>query len=113
MSNNDGPFLDGGAGIGSDEGGEWVVIAIASGLTQANIISGRIQSEGIPTRLTYEAAGSIYAITIDGLGAVRILVPAADGDRAKEILRRSYGEEELPWEKDSGESAAETDDPQK
>ena len=67
----------------------WKLIATASGMTQANIITGRLESEGIPTQLRYEAAGSIYAVTIDGLGEVRILVPLADWERAKELLARS------------------------
>ena len=77
----------------------WKVVATASGMTQANIITGRLQSEGIRTKLRYEAAGSIYAITIDGLGEVRILVPVADWERAKEFLARRYDDGELPWEK--------------
>ena len=77
----------------------WEAVATASGMTQANIITGRLESEGIPTKLHYEAAGAIYAITIDGLGEVRILVPANDWDRAKEILSRSYEEGDLPWER--------------
>jgi hypothetical protein len=81
----------------------WELVATASGLTQAKIITGRIESEGIATRLRYEAAGSIYAITIDGLGEVRILVPVADWERAKELLSRSYDDRELPWEKDAGD----------
>jgi hypothetical protein len=76
----------------------WEVVATASGMTQANIITGRLASDGIRTRLDYEAAGPIYAITIDGLGEVRILVPVADWERAKEILSRSYDDSELPWE---------------
>jgi hypothetical protein len=79
----------------------WTQVATASGMTQANIISGRLESEGIATRRRYEAAGSIYAITIDGLGEVRILVPVADWERAKELLSRSYEEGELPWEKET------------
>jgi hypothetical protein len=77
----------------------WEVVATASGMTQANIIVGRLASEGILTRLRYEAAGPIYAITIDGLGEVRILVPVPDWERAKELLSRSYDDSELPWEK--------------
>ena len=80
----------------------WELVATASGMTQANIITGRLESEGIATRLRYEAAGSIYAITIDGLGEVRILVPAADRERAREVLSRAYDDGELPWEKDAG-----------
>lgn len=79
----------------------WEVVARASGMTQAEIITGRLESEGIRTQRRYEAAGSIYAITIDGLGEVRILVPASDWPRAREILQRSYDEGELPWEQGS------------
>ena len=77
----------------------WEVVATASGTAQANIIVGRLASDGIRTRLRYEAAGTIYAITIDGLGEVRILVPVPDWERAKELLSRSYDDGELPWEK--------------
>jgi len=80
----------------------WEVIATAAGMTQANIIAGRLESEGIPTKLHYEAAGSIYAITIDGLGEVRILVPAADREKTKEVLSRSYEDGDLPWEPSAG-----------
>jgi hypothetical protein len=81
----------------------WGLVATASGMTQANIITGRLASEGIATRLRYEAAGSIYAITIDGLGEVRILVPVAERERARELLSRSYDDRELPWEKHAGD----------
>jgi len=77
----------------------WEMVATASGMTQANIITGRLESDGIRTKLSYEAAGPIYGITIDGLGEVRILVPVPDWERAKEILSRSYDNGELDWEK--------------
>ena len=54
------------------EAEDWGVVTAASGLTNARIITGRLETEGIPTRLRYEAAGAIYAITIDGLGEVKI-----------------------------------------
>jgi len=76
----------------------WESVATASGMAQANLIVGRLESEGISTKLHYEAAGAIYAITIDGLGEVRILVPVVDWERAKEVLSRSYNEGDLPWE---------------
>ncbi|MHB8907884.1 MAG: putative signal transducing protein [Syntrophales bacterium] len=77
---------------------QWEAIATASGMIQANIIRGRLESQGIVTRLRYEAVGSIYAITIDGLGAVRILVPSADCERARELLSRTYEDGDLLWE---------------
>jgi YD repeat-containing protein len=76
----------------------WSVVFKASGMAQANIITGRLETEGIPTRLKYEAAGAIYGITINGLGEVKILVPAEDLVRAGAILNRSYDEQDLDWE---------------
>ena len=81
----------------------WESVANASGMTQAKIIVGRLESEGISTKLHYEAAGAIYAITIDGLGEVRILVPVVDWERAKEVLSRSYDDGDLPWERNAGD----------
>jgi hypothetical protein len=54
---------------------------------EAQIIKGRLESEGIPALLSYESAGLIYGLTIDGLGEVRISVPKHLADKAKEILR--------------------------
>ena len=83
----------------------WEVVATAAGMTQATLITGRLASDGIQTRLRYEAVGTIYAITVDGLGEVKILVPVPDWERAKELLCHPYNDGELPWEKipDDGE----------
>lgn len=64
----------------------------------AKIITGRLESEDIPTRLRYEAAGPIYAITVDGLGEVRILVPFPEQERARTILAHTYEDGELDWD---------------
>jgi hypothetical protein len=53
---------------------------------EAQIIKGRLESEGIPVLLTYESAGLVYGITVDGLGKVKIMVPGNLADEAKEIL---------------------------
>ena len=78
---------------------KWEVACTASGITNANIVVGRLETEGIPAKLKYEAVGAIYAITIDGLGKVDILVPADDLERAREILARTYDDGEMAWEK--------------
>jgi hypothetical protein len=85
----------------------WEVIATAAGMAEANIIVGRLESEGIPTRRHYEAVGPIYAVTIDGLGEVQILVPAADWERANEALSRSYEDGDLTWEPPAGTGSPE------
>jgi hypothetical protein len=77
---------------------KWEVACTASGMTNANIVLGRLTTEGIPAKLKYEAVGAIYAITIDGLGKVEILVPARDMERVREILARTYDDGDVDWE---------------
>jgi len=50
------------------------------------VIQGRLESEGIPSLLSYESAGLVYGITIDGLGEVKILVPRHLVGAAREVL---------------------------
>jgi hypothetical protein len=76
----------------------WRVVFTAAGMAQASIITGRLETEGIPTHLKYEAAGAIYAVTVDGLGEVKILVPQEDHARAVDVLNRSYDDGDLDWE---------------
>ncbi len=79
------------------EGGYWREVCRVGGLNIAHVIVGRLEADGIPARLRYEAAGAIYAITIDGLGEVTIVVPEREWERAREILSRTYDEDELNW----------------
>ncbi len=53
---------------------------------EAQIIKGRLESEGIPVLLSYESAGLVYGIIIDGLGEVKVMVPKRLAEEAKEIL---------------------------
>ncbi len=84
------------------EGENWQVISTTSGLIKARIIEGRLEAEGIPVRLQYEPIGEIYAITVDGLGEVQILVPQPWVEHARRVLAVEYSEEDLDW-KDSGQ----------
>jgi len=77
---------------------KWEVAYRASGITNANIIVGRLETDGIPTRLKYEAVGAIYAITIDGLGEVDVLVPSSCLEKAREVLSRTYEDKDMDWE---------------
>jgi len=76
----------------------WKEVCSVSGMTHARIIEGRLAAEGISTTLRYEAAGVIYAITVDGLGEVRILVPEAQWEEAKAVLAQAYEEKDLDWD---------------
>jgi hypothetical protein len=76
----------------------WQVISTTSGVIKARIIEGRLEAEGIPVRLQYEPIGEIYAITVDGLGEVRILVPEQWAGHARRVLEVQYSEEDMDWD---------------
>ena len=47
----------------------WIIVCRAAGMVNAQIILGRLQTDGIPARLQYEAIGVLScALDIDGLG---------------------------------------------
>ena len=65
---------------------EQLVTVCTARYMEAQIIKGRLESEGIPVLLSYESAGLIYGLTIDGLGEVKIMVPKRLAEEAKKIL---------------------------
>lgn len=58
----------------------------ASGQIQAHVIKGRLESEGIPVLLRYDSGSTVFALTVDGLGEVEVLVPRDQAARARKIL---------------------------
>ena len=64
---------------------ELVTVYIAKQI-EAHVIKGRLESEGIPVLLSYESAGLVYGLTVDGLGEVRVMVPKQLAEEAREIL---------------------------
>jgi hypothetical protein len=65
---------------------EFVVVHVAQGLTRAHIIKAMLEGAGIPVLLDYESVGPIIGITVDGLGAVRVLVPDTQADEARALI---------------------------
>ena len=65
---------------------EQLVTVCTTGYMEAQIIKGRLETEGIPVLLSYESAGLVYGLTIDGLGEVKIMVPGHLVEETKEIL---------------------------
>ncbi|HSQ36229.1 MAG TPA: DUF2007 domain-containing protein [Candidatus Binatia bacterium] len=56
------------------------------GSMEAEIIKSKLESFQIPVLLKFESAGHIFGITMNGLGKVKIMVPAALLAEAKKIL---------------------------
>lgn len=63
-----------------------VTVYVAWGQPEAEIVKGRLESEGIPAVLRYESAGLVYGLTVNGLGKVEVRVPAALAPAAREVL---------------------------
>jgi len=81
----------------------WIVVYVSSGAANAEIVSGRLQAEGIPTKLNYEAIGRIYGLTMDGLGEVKVLVPPEYQEKARQVLTEFYNGPDLPWDESGSE----------
>jgi len=63
-----------------------VRVHTCQGWELAQIFKSKLEAAGIPVLLQYESAGLVYGITVDGLGAVRILVPESYSSEAKALL---------------------------
>ncbi len=53
---------------------------------EAQVVKGRLESEGIPTLLRREAIGPVFGLSVGALAEVQVLVPALLAERAREIL---------------------------
>ncbi|HOK05565.1 MAG TPA: DUF2007 domain-containing protein [Syntrophales bacterium] len=80
-----------------EEEERWIKVYSASGMVEARIVAGRLETDGIETVLKYDAAGPIYGITVDGLGEVKIMVRRRDLSRALAVLSSPCDEGDLPW----------------
>ncbi len=60
---------------------------------EAQIVKGRLESEGIPAIVRGEVLGALYGLTTGTLAATDVLVPAPLAAKALEILNT-----EVEWE---------------
>jgi len=59
----------------------------ASGELEAQVIKGLLESNGIACILRSDAAFSVHAFTVDGMGQVTVSVLESRVEEAKEIIR--------------------------
>ncbi len=64
-----------------------VAIYRAASEAEARIIKSFLESNGIPCLLRANAAPSVHAFAIDGMGEVAILVWEDIADKARELIR--------------------------
>jgi hypothetical protein len=93
---------------GGDKETRWEVVTKTAGLPPAQIIAGRLQSEGIPARAWQEGAGQAFGLTIGLLGTGYVEVPEAYVEKAKEILAVVYDEDSFDDESYDDDQADES-----
>lgn len=64
-----------------------VCVCRCPGLLLAEVYRSKLEAWGIPVLLSYESAGPVIGITVDGLGEVSLMVPAELADEAQELLQ--------------------------
>ena len=71
---------------GGQERVRWRVVAKMPGLAPAQILVGRLQAEGIPSRAWQEGAGQALGLTVGLLGTGYVVVPSEFEEQARAIL---------------------------
>lgn len=62
------------------------VVHTANGELEANTLRATLEAAGIPAVLRFEAVTKFFAVNVDGLGAVKILVPEDRLDEARAVI---------------------------
>jgi hypothetical protein len=75
---------------------EPVVVWEAANLMEAQVVKGRLESEGIPAFIRTEALGVIYGLTAGNLARAEVLVPGPLAPKAVDLLGDESGDEEAP-----------------
>lgn len=65
---------------------KWVAVTVTQNLVEAHIIAGRLEVEGLMSRVHQAAIGAIYGLTIGKEAEVEVLVPQSQLEDARRIL---------------------------
>jgi hypothetical protein len=66
--------------------GKLVVVYCSQGPLGAEVVRSKLEANGIHTLLRYQSIGRVFALTIDGLGLVEVLVNSEDEQAANSLL---------------------------
>ena len=70
----------------SEDNVEFEVVFTANGEAEAHGVRTALEAAGIPTEIQVTAVTKLFPVTVDGLGAVRLLVPSDRVDEARTII---------------------------
>ena len=77
----------------SESSGELKEVYRAKGEVEAAVIRGLLEVNGIPSIIRSNAAPSIHAFTVDGMGEFRVMVRQELEGRAKELIESKERQE--------------------
>jgi len=77
-----------------------VVVYRSQGPLGAEVARAKLEAAGIPAALSYTSGSTVFALTVDGLGEVRVLVPAPFAEQARALLEEPGLPPEEPAEGD-------------
>jgi hypothetical protein len=63
-----------------------VIVETTSGMIEAEIIRGLLESRGLSVLLFQESAGKVYGLGVGRLGRVDLMVPLDQADEARQIV---------------------------
>ena len=66
--------------------GEWKVVLSTSNPMEAEVVAGRLKTEGLDVHIHQEPAGEALGLTMGLLGEVQVLVREADYETALAVL---------------------------
>ena len=72
---------------------ELITVYESQGMLGAQVVKGKLESAGLPVLLKYESFGQVLGLTVDGLGLVKVLVPADVAEDALALLEDEDEEE--------------------
>jgi hypothetical protein len=70
----------------ANEPEELVVVYRSMGPLGAQVIKGKLESEGIPAVLKYESGSSVLPTLVDSMGEVQVLVTKSREEQALQVL---------------------------
>lgn len=71
---------------------EWKLLTKMYSMLEAQMLVGRLETEGISAQAWQEGAGKAYGLTVGYLGEVRVMVMAGDLARAQIIAAEDYSD---------------------
>ncbi len=94
------------ASTDSNDQSELTEVYVSQGHLGAHVARSKLEAAGIPAILKYDSASLIFGLTVDGIGRVRVLVPAQLAEEARVILEEAPPvENQIPGAESNAEGA--------